>query len=229
MRRFGLFVACAAAGLMALPGPAAAQSGKSSVQELTLTEMTELIKESRGKSILLVFVYNSRSGQDVFAEVNKIAKEYRGRGLQVLAFSTDSDVKELEDLLAETKVNFDAYRVQGGNSAVARKPIQAVGLTRFNGKLPYAAVLDKDGKVAEEWPGSDTFNVDEYRDWLEKHLPKAKPAPGDAAQQSAPQANEKQVTADKPEGKKTPGWVPMLIGLAVAGATLVVGFGVLRK
>src|SRR5688500_18508205 len=114
MRRFGLFIACAAAGLMSLPGSAAAQSGgKGGIQDLaTLAEMTDLIKDARGKSPVFVFVYSAARAQDVFIEVNKLAKEFRNRGLHVLAFSTDADTKELEDLLVEVKLNLDPYRVQ---------------------------------------------------------------------------------------------------------------------
>jgi hypothetical protein len=221
---------------------AAQPSGTVAVTELSQTEMYTTIKEAQAHedSMTLVFLYNLKSSDDDFKQVNQMAKEYKSRGLVVLPFAIDTKASELGEMLADVKpLNVPAYLVQATLTPLKRT-LLPLGITKLT-KLPYAALLGKDGKVEKEWVGEN--QLADCADYLDRFLPQTKSdkgvdtvkSPGDKAAKDKDSGLGKEPAIDpsslasQNDEKQTPPWVPMLIGAGVAVATLVVGFSRVKK
>jgi thiol-disulfide isomerase/thioredoxin len=212
--------------LFAVPvvlGLAAGQSRGESIREMTVRQMVDRIRESKG-SIVVFHLYASWCPpcQREFPDVNEVGRLYRGRNVRVLAVSCDPDQRVLRRFLDDHKpLTFEPIVLKparGENGSA----MSNLGM-KYQGVVPYTAVFDPSGTIVSQWSGS--VDLERYQSVLDRLLPKDKAAGTKPANEKATQPAEGAAPAEaaNPGSPRFPPWTPYAAGIGIAFVVLAGG------
>jgi len=154
----------------------------SGIQDISAGNATSLVSRCRG-SVVIFHIYAAWCGpcREELPDVNRIGHQYSSHGLVLLAFSMDSDPDALAQFLGNGRLAFTPFRLTIQSKDELRNAIAAIG-GAYRGPIPYTAIFDKFGRLADEWTGSHSF--EHYRQVIEPLL--AKEGPTAAIESPAP-------------------------------------------
>ena len=141
------------------------------------------LTQYRGKVVALAFIYTTCSHcQQLTVELNQIAPDYAGRGVQFLecAFNEDA-VPSMPEFLKRFS---PAFPVGYSTMVAVRSYLQYSSVDRRPLYVPHLVFLDRAGVIRADYPGEDTFfqNANaNIRAQLDKMLKVAAPKKSSAA------------------------------------------------
>jgi thiol-disulfide isomerase/thioredoxin len=143
---------------------AASRSGAAwpaDVRPITVEGAMQEVHSARGRPVLLIVYASWCTGcREEMSSVDELAASYRPRGLEVIALAREDDVPGdyIEWMGGQTKA-FEKIRLLPAPEGAVRAAIEQLG-GAYDDAIPYAAVLDRDGKLVKDWPhGGATKNA----------------------------------------------------------------------
>jgi hypothetical protein len=114
------------------------------------------LSQYRGKVVALAFIYTTCSHcQQLTVELNQIAPDYTGRGVQFLecAFNDDA-VSTMPEFLKRFS---PAFPVGYSTMVAVRSYLQYSSVDRRPLYVPHLVFLDRTGVIRADYPGEDPF------------------------------------------------------------------------
>jgi thiol-disulfide isomerase/thioredoxin len=210
------------AAFLLLPTGARAQKDSTAggIRDKSVSEALDMVRGSKG-SVVVFHLYASWCPpcKNEFPDVVRIAERYKNHNFRMLAFSVDQRLPDLQRFLDDKDPVLERLRLASAKNLPAA--LQELGM-RYTGAIPYTAIFDTSGKLAEEWIGSRDYRV--YVTALDKQY---RTAPPTESELKPLPATPRTLPTEKAEEKAQPTTPEARKESSSAWLFYVVGFGVL--
>lgn len=153
------------------PLQSASAETRAGVEVLDIYQAASRIEQSKRPTVILLYGIGCSLSRNLFPDFVALAKEYQGRGVDFLVFSTDpeNNIGHIPDFLSRHNAPFSPVWIKRWEPGTLSKALTAIGIDIGSSwTRPLVAVRDTQGRIVAQDQATD--NLDFVRDALDEMM-----------------------------------------------------------